>query len=100
MKMTSLACVPVLLFVVSQQPANSPVSGSSIVILGAGSPSITAERSGTCIAVIVNGTAYLFDAGPGVERRVRGTSGARFKKTASADDEAAVLRAWGTSLPS
>jgi ribonuclease HI len=29
------------------------------------------------------------------ERRVRGVSGARFKKTSSRDDEAAVLRAWG-----
>jgi ribonuclease HI len=33
------------------------------------------------------------------ERRVRGVSGARFKKAASAADEAAILRAWGTSLP-
>ena len=33
------------------------------------------------------------------ERRVRGVSGARFKKTASAADEAAVLSAWGVSLP-
>jgi ribonuclease HI len=33
------------------------------------------------------------------ERRVRGVSGARFKKTTSAEDEAAVLRGWGASLP-
>ena len=29
------------------------------------------------------------------ERRVKGQSGARFKKTASAADETAVLRDWG-----
>jgi ribonuclease HI len=28
------------------------------------------------------------------ERRVKGKSGARFKKAASASDEAAILRAW------
>lgn len=32
------------------------------------------------------------------ERRVRGVSGARFKKSTSADDEAAILRTWGTWL--
>jgi ribonuclease HI len=29
------------------------------------------------------------------ERRVKGRSGARFKKATSAADEAAILRAWG-----
>jgi ribonuclease HI len=29
------------------------------------------------------------------ERRVKGRSGARFKKAKSAADEAAILRAWG-----
>lgn len=43
---------------------------SSILILGVGSPQINAERSGTCIGVIVRGTIYLFDAGPGVEHRM------------------------------
>jgi ribonuclease HI len=33
------------------------------------------------------------------ERRVKGVGGARFKKAASADDEAAILAAWGTALP-
>ncbi|MFN8559983.1 MAG: ribonuclease HI [Dehalococcoidia bacterium] len=32
------------------------------------------------------------------ERRVRGVSGAKFKKSTSAADEAAILRAWGVSL--
>jgi ribonuclease BN (tRNA processing enzyme) len=43
---------------------------SSILVLGVGSPGISADRSGTSIGVIVRGTIYLFDAGPGVERRM------------------------------
>jgi ribonuclease HI len=31
------------------------------------------------------------------ERRVKGRSGARFRKTTSAEDEAAILRAWGVA---
>jgi ribonuclease HI len=31
------------------------------------------------------------------ERRVRGVSGARYRKSASRDDEAAILRDWGFS---
>jgi ribonuclease BN (tRNA processing enzyme) len=53
-----------------QQP-NPPASNrSSILILGTGTPGITAERSGTSIGIIVRGTVYIFDAGPGVERRM------------------------------
>jgi len=33
------------------------------------------------------------------ERRVRGVSGARFRKAMSAEEEAEILRAWGCSLP-
>jgi ribonuclease HI len=33
------------------------------------------------------------------ERRVKGRPGARFKKAASADDEIAILRAWGVEPP-
>jgi ribonuclease HI len=33
------------------------------------------------------------------ERRVKGVSGAKFKKSTSADDETAILRAWGVTLP-
>jgi len=33
------------------------------------------------------------------ERRVKGRSGARFKKATSAADEAAILRAWGVEEP-
>jgi ribonuclease BN (tRNA processing enzyme) len=53
-------------------PGRGPQAANrtSVLVLGAGSPGINAERSGTCLGVIVNGTVYLFDAGAGVERRM------------------------------
>ena len=44
-------------------------SASSIIILGTGTPNPDPERSGPAVAVVVNQTAYLVDAGPGVIRR-------------------------------
>lgn len=44
-------------------------SAASIVILGTGTPNADPERSGPAVAVVVNETAYLVDAGPGVMRR-------------------------------
>jgi len=40
-----------------------------VVILGTGTPNPDPERSGPAVAVVVGGTAYLVDAGPGVVRR-------------------------------
>jgi ribonuclease Z len=40
------------------------------VILGDGTPVISADRSGTCVGIVVRGTLYIFDAGPGVIRRI------------------------------
>ena len=44
-------------------------SGTRVVMLGTGTPNADPERSGPAVAVVVNGTAYLVDAGPGVMRR-------------------------------
>lgn len=44
-------------------------SGTHVVLLGTGTPNAEPERSGSAVAVIVNGTPYLVDAGPGVVRR-------------------------------
>ena len=43
---------------------------SRVMVLGVGSPVIDAGRSGTSLSIIANGTIYVFDAGPGVERRL------------------------------
>jgi ribonuclease BN (tRNA processing enzyme) len=42
---------------------------TQIVLLGTGTPSPDPERSGPATAIVVNGTPYLVDFGPGVVRR-------------------------------
>jgi len=42
---------------------------TEIVMLGSGTPNPNPERSGPAVAIVVNGTAYLVDAGAGVMRR-------------------------------
>lgn len=45
-------------------------SRTAAIVFGVGSPNLSAERSGTSIGIVANGTLYIFDAGPGVERRI------------------------------
>lgn len=45
------------------------VAPSSLVVLGTGTPNADPDRSGPALAVVVNDTPYLIDAGPGVVRR-------------------------------
>ena len=47
------------------------ISGRStqIVLLGTGNPNADPLRSGPAVAIVVNGTPYLIDSGPGVVRR-------------------------------
>lgn len=42
---------------------------SQVVLLGTGTPNADPERSGSSVAVVVNGTPYIVDFGPGVVRR-------------------------------
>ncbi len=57
------------------QPAGAatggPVTtqGTQVVLLGTGTPNAEPDRAGSALAVVVNGTPYLVDAGPGVVRR-------------------------------
>ncbi len=44
-------------------------SHTQLIILGTGTPIINPDRSGPSVAVVVNGSAYLVDFGPGVVRR-------------------------------
>ncbi len=44
-------------------------SPTQIVLLGTGTPRPDPQRSGPATAIVVNGTPYLIDAGPGVVRR-------------------------------
>ncbi len=42
---------------------------TQVVMLGSGNPNADPDHSGPAVAVVVNGTAYLVDCGPGVVRR-------------------------------
>ena len=67
-----LAILPTLLAPLPApvQPAERPdAPRTQIVLLGTGTPSPDPERSGPATAIVVNGTPYLVDFGPGVVRR-------------------------------
>jgi len=49
--------------------ARSQDTKTQLVILGTGTPIINPDRSGPSVAVVLNGSAYLVDFGPGVVRR-------------------------------
>ena len=46
-----------------------PSARSQIVLLGTGTPNADPARSGPSVAIVVDGTPYLVDFGPGVVRR-------------------------------
>jgi len=54
-----------------QQSATSPRSKTQVVLLGTGNPFPDPDRSGPATAIVVNGSAYLVDFGPGVVRRAK-----------------------------
>jgi ribonuclease BN (tRNA processing enzyme) len=78
----ALAGVTALLFLSLSSTAltQSQEKGSSlvtqVVLLGTGTPGWDPDRSGPATAIVVNGTPYLIDFGPGVVRR----AGAAYKK--------------------
>lgn len=48
-----------------------PSATTQLVLLGTGTPNAEPDRAGSALAVVVNGTPYLVDAGPGVVRRAK-----------------------------
>lgn len=50
-------------------PQAAAATGAAVVVLGTGTPNADPDRSGPSVAVVVNGSAYLVDAGPGIVRR-------------------------------
>lgn len=70
------------------QPDSSRIDTSIIthvVFLGTGTPVPNADRSGPCVAIVVNETPYLIDLGPGVVRRAtaafrKGVAGLHYSK--------------------
>ena len=47
---------------------------TQVVLLGTGTPNSDPERSGPGVAIVVNGTAYLVDFGPGIVRQAAAMS--------------------------
>lgn len=66
----ALAASPALGTSASAQDTLVASPTTRVVMLGTATPILSTERSGNSIAVIVRGTAYVFDAGPGVYRRI------------------------------
>jgi ribonuclease BN (tRNA processing enzyme) len=73
--MGPVPCLTLILLAVACSIQDAPRRGSDydrgthLVLLGSGTPNAEPERSGAAVAVVVNGAAYLVDAGPGVVRR-------------------------------
>lgn len=66
-----------LAFALLTPPATAPLAaqGTRVVLLGTGTPNAEPERSGPAVAVVVGGSVYLVDAGPGVVRRAAAAEG-------------------------
>jgi ribonuclease BN (tRNA processing enzyme) len=62
-----LACFLVVL--ASGGAQEMPASGTKVILLGTGTPNADPARSGPATAIVVNGSIYLVDCGPGVVRR-------------------------------
>lgn len=61
----------------SAGPAPSPVT--RVVMLGTGNPSPMPDKMGASVAIVVNGTPYIVDAGVGVVRRASAANHAGVK---------------------
>ncbi|MEP6703766.1 MAG: MBL fold metallo-hydrolase [Acidobacteriota bacterium] len=68
-----LTVMPLTAF--SQRKSKTTSPKTQIVMLGTGTPGWDPDRSGPATAIVVNGTPYLVDFGPGVVRR----AGAAYK---------------------
>jgi ribonuclease Z len=54
--------------------AQTGVSRTQVILLGTGTPYPDPARSGPAVEIVVNGTPYLVDCGPGVVRRATSAS--------------------------
>jgi ribonuclease Z len=63
--------VSVIATVAAARQAQPPTGSTKVVLLGTGNPAADPDRSGPATAIVVNGTPYLVDFGPGVVRRAK-----------------------------
>src|SRR5687767_12087912 len=88
---TGLLVLLLPLAVFPQSEKKIPAQNTQIVLLGTGTPSPDPERAGPATAVVVNGTPYLIDFGPGVVRRIAAASQQGVKGLAVVDVRVAFL---------
>jgi len=68
--LTMALCVPLLGSPGMGAAQAPPASGrTKVVMLGTGTPNADPDRSGPSVAIVVDGEAWLVDAGPGIVRR-------------------------------
>jgi ribonuclease BN (tRNA processing enzyme) len=69
----AMMCSAVLAVSVAVPQQSSPAlpSKTQVVLLGTGNPFPDPDRSGPATAIVVNGSVYLVDFGPGVVRRAK-----------------------------
>jgi ribonuclease BN (tRNA processing enzyme) len=58
-----------VVLVAQPETAFAQAPGTQVVMLGTGTPNPDPDHSGPAVAIVVNGAAYLVDAGAGVMRR-------------------------------
>src|SRR5919197_6342489 len=74
-KSHGIKCLVLLAFMLTAdgsataQPVKEHATKTRVVLLGTGTPQPDPDRSGPATAIVVNGSAYLVDFGPGVVRR-------------------------------
>ena len=68
--LAAISCCALLPTVLAQTARETAAPTTQIVLLGTGTPTPDPDRSGPATAIVVNGTPYLIDFGPGVVRRI------------------------------
>ena len=81
----------------AQRTTTGSPSNTQVVLLGTGNPFPDPDRSGPATAIVVNGSAYLIDFGPGVVRRAKA---AMFDKGIAALEPTNLTTAFVTHLHS
>src|SRR5260221_10728775 len=74
-----------------RQATPTPPGRTQVVLLGTGTPKPIPARSGPATAIVLNGRAYLVDAGPGIVRRAQGAFEKGIPALAPADLTTAFL---------
>jgi ribonuclease BN (tRNA processing enzyme) len=70
MRLVTVVCVIAAASLTGQSRAGTQTAGGTrVVMLGTGTPRPEPDRAGPATAIVVNGAAYLVDAGPGIVRR-------------------------------